>query len=142
MAKLFQISEGDCGFTYKNKNYDFSDFDSIKYTYTQKNNLTRGANGQNKVGIAYKEDLKNPDIAEALIVDCSPEIYSLLNKIKEKQERISFWFVDRKTGEGLTYKNAIIADQPLQPEIGEGADKISFMLKVLSYDLAPKFNAA
>jgi len=140
MAKLFQVNQGDAGFSYNGKNYTFTDFDTIEYTYNEKNHLTRGASGQNKVGIAYKEGLKTPDSAEVRVVDCSIEIYNLLLTIFKEAGRLSFWFIDRKTGEGLTYKNATIRDKPLQTSIGESEDTIGFMFAIESFDLTPKFN--
>ena len=50
------------------------------------------------------------------------------------------WFIDRKTGEGITYKNSIITDRPSQTSIGEGEDTIGFMLAVESFDVTEKFN--
>lgn len=138
--KIFQISGGDAGFSYNGQNYTFGDVDTIDYTYNQKNHLTRGANGQNKVGISYKEGLKTPDAAEVKVVDCSVAIYALLQTIFSGAKRINFWFIDRDTGEGLTYKNAILRDKPLQTSIGEGEDTISFMFAIESFDLSPKFN--
>ena len=140
MAKIFQVNQGDAGFSYNGANYTFSDFDTINYTYSRKNHLTRGASGQNKVGIAYKEALKTPDMAETVIKDCSVAIYKLLQTIFDKGERINFWFVDRNTGEGLTYKNAVVRDRPLQTAIGESEDTIAFTLAIESFDLSPKFN--
>lgn len=140
MSKIFQINQGDAGFSYNGANYQFSDVDQIAYTYSEKNHLTRGASGQNKVGIAYKEGMKTPDYAEVTVKDCSVAIYNLLQTLFKDAGRISFWFVDRKTGEGLTYKNAIIRDRPLQTSIAESEESISFMFAVESYDLTPKFN--
>lgn len=138
--KTFQISGGDAGFSYNGANYTFTDVDTVEYTYSKKNHLTRGASGQNKVGISYKEGLKTPDSADIKVVDCSVAIYNLLQTIFDNAERISVWFIDRATGEGLTYKNAVIRDKPLQTSIGESEDTIGFMFAVESYDLAPKFN--
>lgn len=140
MAKLFQISQGTAGFSYNGTNYQFTDVDSIGYTYNRKNHLTRGASGKNKVGIIYKEGLKTPDVAEVVVKGCSIEVYDLLQTIFEGAQRISFWFVDDATGEGLTYKNAVIRDKPLQNNIGESEDTISFMFAIESFDLTPKFN--
>jgi len=140
MAKMFQISQGDAGFSYNGSNYNFADFDTIDYTFASKNRLTRGANGTNKVGISYKEGLKTHDVAEVKVVDCSVAIYNLLRTIQEKGDRISFWFIDRETGEGFTYNNATIRDKPLQTSIGETEDSLSFMFAVESFDLKPKFN--
>lgn len=142
MPKIFQVNQGDAGFSYNGVNYTFADFDTVNYTYAQKNHLTRGANGLNKVGIAYKEALKTPDVIEIKVVDVSVDIYRLLQTIFNDQARISAWFIDRITGEGLTYKNAIIRDKPLQTSIGETEDTIGFMFTCESFDLSPKFNAA
>jgi|AntAceMinimDraft_17_1070374.scaffolds.fasta_scaffold17146_4 hypothetical protein len=140
MAKLFQISEGDAGFSYNGANYTFSDVDTLEYIYNKKNRLTRGASGQNKVGITYKEGLKTPDTLEIRVVDCSVAIYKLLLTIFNKGGRISAWFIDRSTGEGMTFKAAAIRDKPRQTSIGEGEDTIGFTLGVESFDVTEKMN--
>ena len=140
MAKLFQISEGDAGVSIVGVNYTFSDVDSIEYTYNRKNHLTRGASGQNKLGISYSEGLKTPDTAEIRVVDCSVEIYNLLLLIFNDKKRLNVWFIDRSTGEGLTHKNAVIVDKPRQTSIGEGEDTIGFSFMVESFDVTEKLN--
>ena len=140
MAKLFQISQGDAGFSYNGANYTFSDVDTLEYTYNKKNHLTRGASGQNKVGITYKEGLKTPDALEIRVVDCSVAIYKLLLSIFNEGGRISAWFIDRATGEGMTFKNAAIRDKPRQSSIGESEDTIGFTLGVESFDVTEKMN--
>jgi hypothetical protein len=140
MAKIFQIHQVDSGFSFNSVSYNFSDVDVVNYTYNQKNRLTRGANAQNSVGISYKEGLKTPDIAETKIKDCSIEVYNLLLSLWKSEGRINFWIVDRKTGEGYTYKNAIIRDKPRQTEVSETEDSISFMLAVESFDVSEKLS--
>jgi hypothetical protein len=141
MAKLFQISQGDVGFTYNNVNYSISDYDTVNYTFAKKNHLTRGANGSNKVGTEYTEGLKTPDVAEAKITDCSTAIYKLLLEIfNTRGARINFWFVDRATGEGYTFKNAKIRDKPRQTSIDESEDSIGFMLAVESFNVTEKLD--
>jgi hypothetical protein len=140
MPKIFQISQGDAGFSFNGVNYTFSDVDTIDYTYNRKNHLTRGASGTNKLGIAYKEGLKTPDAAEVKVVDCSVAIYKLLLTIFNDSSRINFWFIDRATGEGFTYKNAPIRDKPRQTSIGESEDAIGFMFAVESFDVTEKIN--
>jgi len=140
MPKLFQINQGDAGFSYNGANYQFTDVDTIQYTYNEKNHLTRGASGQNRVGIDYSEGLKTPDVCEIKIVDCSIAIYNLLLTCFNDKTRIAVSFIDRKTGEGYTFKNSVVRDKPRQGEIAEGADSISFMLAVESFDVSDKFN--
>jgi len=140
MGKIFQISQGDAGFSFGGVNYTFSDVDTVDYTYSRKNHLTRGASGQNKLGITYKEGLKTPDVAEVKVVDCSVAIYKLLLTIFKDSSRLNFWFIDRTTGEGFTFKNAAIRDKPRQTSIGESEDTIGFMFAVESFDITEKLN--
>jgi len=135
---LFQISNGDAGFSLNGLNYTFKDVDNITYTFAKKNNLTRGASGTNRVGITVKEGLKDADMCDIKIVDCSVAIYKLLLSSFEKQTRINVWFIDKKTGEGYTFKNSVITDKPRQGEIAEGIDAIHFMLKIKSFDVSEK----
>lgn len=135
---LYQISDGQIGFSLGQTNYNLKDTDSITYTFSRKNNLTRGASGENKIGIPVKEGLKEGDMADVRVVDCDINVYKLLDTCFLNQTRISFWFIDKKTGGGLTFKDAIITDKPLQTEIAEGIDSLHFMLKVKSYNVEPK----
>lgn len=140
MGKFFQISQGDAGFSYNSANYTFADVDNINYTFSKKNRLTRGASGQNRIGIPYKEGVKTPETCEIKIVDCSVEIYNLLLSRFEDQGRINVWFVDRVSGEGYTFKNAVVRDKPRQTTIDENADSIGFILAIESFDVSEKIN--
>ena len=135
---LYQISDGQIGFSLGQTNYNLKDTDSITYTFSQKNNLTRGASGENKIGIPVKEGLKEGDMADVRVVDCDKNVYKLLDTCFLNQTRISLWFIDKKTGGGFPFKDAIITDKPLQTEIAEGIDSLHFMLKVKSYNVEPK----
>ena len=135
---LFQISDGQIGFSLGQTNYNLKDTDSITYTFSQKNNLTRGASGENKIGIPVKEGLKEGDMADVRVVDCDKNVYKLLDSCFLNQTRISLWFIDKKTGGGLTFKDAIITDKPLQTEIAEGIDSLHFILKVKSFNVELK----
>ena len=105
---------------------------------SKKNNLTRGASGNNKVGILVKEGLKDADMADIRITDCSVAIYNLLENCFKNGTRINVWFIDNKTGGGFTFKQAVITDKPRQAQIAEGIDALNFMLKVKSYDVVDK----
>ena len=135
---LYQISDGKAGFTLGKTNYELGDVDSIDYTYSRKNNLSRGASGNNKVGIVVKEGLKDADMADIRITDCSVEIYNLLENCFTNQTRINVWFIDNKKGGGFTFKQAVITEKPRQPQIAEGIDALNFMLKVKSFDVVDK----
>jgi hypothetical protein len=137
---MFQISKGDAGFSLNDSNYTFSDVDILNFTYSAKNHLTRGASGQNRIGIDYKEGLKTPDVLEIKVVDCSVAIYKLLLDCFNNRTRINAWFLQRNTGEGYTYKNALVRDKPRQTEISETAESLSFMLAVESFDVSEKIN--
>lgn len=134
----FQIWKCSGGFSYNGQNYEFSDIDSVVYTYNQKNHLVRGANAKNKVGIVSREGLKTPDVAEYTVLDCSKDVYLLLLDLFEKEERVDAFFIDDETGEYFIFKNAIIRDKPRQTSIGEEDTTTSFMFAVESFDVKEK----
>tara|TARA_R110000782_G_scaffold144655_1_gene237516 strand:- start:5030 stop:5461 length:432 start_codon:yes stop_codon:yes gene_type:complete len=140
MSKFLQIADGDAGCSIGGQNYNFSDVDSLAFTYSKTNNLTRGSNGQNKVGITFQENLKEADSLTMMIKDCSTALYKLLLAKFDDQSRLDVWFINRQTGEGYTYTNALITNKPRQESIGEGEDSIGFSLVVKSYDITEKFN--
>lgn len=135
---MFQIWNCDGGFTYKGVNYDFQDLDSVSYTFNLKKHLIRGANAKNKKGIIQHEGGKTPDSAEYNVVDCTKEIYELLNRIYEKDERIDAFFVDRNTGEYIIFKDALIRDKPRQATVSEDDTSHSFIFAVESFNVTEK----
>lgn len=135
---MFQIWNCEGGFTYNGVNYKFKDLDSVAYTYNLKNHLIRGANATNKMGILSQEGGKTPDTAEYTVVDCSKAIYSLLLQLFEERQRIDAFFIDRRTGEYIIFKDAIIRDKPRQANVGEDDTSHSFMFAVESFNVTEK----
>lgn len=135
---MFQIWNCDGGFTYGGVNYDFRDLDSVAYTYNLKKHLIRGANAKNKKGIISQEGGKTAEVAEYTVVDCTKEIYKLLLKIYEKNERIDAFFIDRATGEYIIYKDALIRDKPRQTNVAEDDTSHSFVFAVESFNVTEK----
>jgi hypothetical protein len=64
----------------------------------------------------------------------------LLEIFNTRDARINFWFVDRATGEGYTFKSAKIRDKPRQTNIDETQESIGFMLAVESFNVTEKIN--
>ena len=135
---MFQIWNCEGGITYKGVNYNFRDLDSVTYTYNLKKHLIRGANAQNKKGIISHEGGKTAEVAEYNVVDCSKELYRLIQQIYEKDERIDAYFIDRNTGEYIIYKDALIRDKPRQTNIAEDDTSHSFVLAVESFNVTEK----
>lgn len=135
---MFQIWNCDGGFTYNGVNYKFRDLNSVAYTYSQKNHLIRGANATNKMGILSQEGGKTPDVAEYEVQDCSKEIYRLLLQLFEERQRIDAFFIDRRTGEYIIFKDAIIRDKPRQANVAEDDTSHSFMFAVESFNVSEK----
>lgn len=137
---MLHIWECDGGFSYKGINYKFKDLDSVAFTYNLKKHLIRGANATNKMGIVSQEGGKTPDTAEFNVIDCSKEIYKLMRTIFENNERIDAFFINRKTGEYIIFKNSIIRDMPRQTSVAEDDTSHSFMFAVESFDVKEKVN--
>ena len=135
---MFQIWNCDGGFTYNGVNYKFKDLNSVAYTYSQKNHLIRGANATNKMGILSQEGGKTPDVAEYEVQDCSKAIYTLSLQLFEERQRIDAFFIDRRTGEYIIFKDAIIRDKPRQANVAEDDTSHSFMFAVESFNVTEK----
>ena len=139
MAGLLRVYDCDAGITVNDVKYDILDHDGVTYTHNLVKHLGRGANGTNKKGYVYQEGTKTADLAELTVRDCSMEFYKMVKNCHDNNTRIEFWFLDRKTGEGYTYKQALISQKPRQTTITDDEASMSFVLAVESFDVKEKF---
>ena len=59
---IFKIYDCDFGVTLNGTNYDFVHVNSLTIEDNEKTKLVRGANAGNKVGLAYREGLRDAKI--------------------------------------------------------------------------------
>lgn len=135
---IFRLDNCDFGFNYNGQSYDFEDCDGMTIEDNQSYHLTRGMNGKNKVGIVIAEGMSEPDIITIPTLNIPAAMVTLLNKVRNNQERIEAYVVDRKTGDSRFIRNAIISKRMRQLVISEGRDDINADLVLESFDVDDK----
>ncbi len=114
--------------------YDFDYIASLKVDDPEKNKLTRGANAKNKIGLVYKEGLKEPKVWTVTIMNMSAALKTRLDQAFEDQERCEVYGIDRTTGSSKMAKNAILSNQPQQLSIDESAESMNVELIFETFD--------
>jgi hypothetical protein len=87
------------------------------------------------------EGISEPDKITIPIMNVSSKIIELLNKIRNGQERIDAYVIDRKTGDNRFIKNAIISKRVRQLVISEGRDDLKIEVCLESFDVDDKLKA-
>lgn len=132
---IFRLYDCDVGFQVEGQNYDFEHVDSVTIEDPESNKLIRGANASNKVGLAYKEGLKEPKRITYVLVGLSKEIHDLLVGVFEEQERVSTYVISRKDGSSRFAKNAVLAQLPHQLTLDDSAESLNVSLTFETFDL-------
>jgi chemotaxis regulatin CheY-phosphate phosphatase CheZ len=131
----FKIYNCDIGFKYNGVSYDLDHVDSVVEENPQMNNITRGANGSNKVGLVFKEGIKEPITYSFTAVGISQEIKALLDTIYDDQERVEFYVIDRTDGSSKIGRNAILKNKPRQLSLDETAESMNVEIIWASFDV-------
>lgn len=137
----FNLYNCDVGFKINGVNYEFEHVNSVAIEDPEFSRLTRGANGKNKVGLAYKEGLKEPKTITVVINDMSADLKAVLDGCFENQTRIDFYAIDRGTGSAKWAKNSILGQIPQQLTLDESPESMDVSLTLQSYDLSEVFKA-
>lgn len=132
---IFKMFNSDFGFKYNGQNYDFDHVENFTIENPEQTRLTRGANGNSKTGLVYKEGIKEPKKVTVTIIGMSIQIKEVLDAIYEGKERLDVYAVDRSDGSSKIAKNAVLCQQPMQLSLDEGAESMNVSLMFESFDL-------
>jgi hypothetical protein len=130
----FKPYECDFGFKYNGVSYDFAHVNSLSVEDNERTRITRGANANNKLGLVYKEGIKEPKMWTVQIMDTSLEIKELLDVIYKNRERVDVYCVSRIDGSSKIAKNAILSQEPQQLLIDETPDSMNVDLIFETFD--------
>lgn len=131
---IFKLYNCDFGFKRNGVSYEFEHVAELQIEDPERNRLTRGANAKNKVGIAYKDGLRDPKRWTLPILAMTPEIKSVLDEIFESQERVEVWGIDRTDGSSKMAKNAVLSNKPQQLTLDETAESLQVSLEFETFD--------
>lgn len=132
---IFKMYNSDFGFKYNGQNYDFDHVENFTIENPEQTRITRGANGTSKMGIVYKEGIKEPKKVTVTIIGMSIAIKEVLDNIFNNKDRLDVYAVDRSDGSSKIAKNAVLCQEPMQLSLDEGAESMNVALVFESFDL-------
>ncbi len=132
---IFKIYESDFGIKYNGVNYDFTHIQSLVIDDPENTKLVRGPNGGNKLGLVYKEGLKEPKKVTVIIIGMSADLKAVLEQAYTNKDRLDVYMVSRVDGSSKIAKNAVLSTQPQQLNIDEGPESMNVSLGFESFDL-------
>jgi hypothetical protein len=137
----FKIYNCDFGVKVDGLSYDFEHVIEVQIEDNERNRLTRGANAKNKVGLAYKDGLRDPKRWTIPILDMSIELKAVLDSAYDNQKRLEVYAIDRTDGSSKMARNAILSNKPQQLTLNDSADSLQVSLEFETFDSAETMKA-
>lgn len=131
---IFRIYDCDFGVKINGVSYDFEHVAELKIEDPEKNKLTRGSNAGNRIGLAYKEGMKEPKTWTIPILNMSAELKNVLDQAFENQDRCDVYCISRADGSSKMAKNAILSNRPQQLSIDDSAESMNVELMFETFD--------
>jgi hypothetical protein len=131
---VFKIYNCDFGIKVGGVKYEFPNVAELQEEDPERNRLTRGSNATDKIGIVYKDGLKDPKRWTLPILNMSAALKAVLDSAFEKQTRVEPYCVDKSDGSIKTMKNAILSNRPRQLALDETAESMNVSLEFESFD--------
>ncbi len=133
---IFKIYNSDFGIKIGGVNYNFTHVENMTIEDPETTKLVRGANAGDKLGLPYKEGIKEPKKITVTIKGMSKALKEVLQAAYDAQTRLDVWCIDRGDGSSKMAKNALLSTQPNQLTIDENADSMNVALIFESYDMS------
>src|ERR1044072_3039301 len=131
---MFKIYDCDFGFKLNGVDYLFPHVVELTIEDPEKNRLTRGANATDKIGISYKEGMKEPKKWTIPILAMTADMKSVLDGMFKDQSRVTVYCVSRTDGASKMAKNAVLCNQPQQLSVAEGVESLNVSLEFETFD--------
>lgn len=132
---IFKIYDSDFGIKINGVNYDFTHVHNLQIEDPENTKLLRGANGGNKLGLVYREGIKDPKKITVVIIAMESALKAVLDAAYLNKSRLDVYCVSRVDGSSKMAKNAVLCMQPQQLNIEEGPESMNVSLLFESFDL-------
>jgi len=132
---IFKIYESDFGIKINGVSYEFTHIESLTIEDPENTKLARGANATNKIGLVYKEGVRDPKRITVVIKDMGIELKDVLDAAYTAQTRMDVFAISRVDGSSKMAKNSVLCQQPQQLVLDESPDSMNVSLSFESFDL-------
>ena len=132
---IFKIYDCDFGIKYNGQSYDFTHIQSLVIEDPENTKLIRGANGGNKLGLIYKEGIKEPKKITAVIIGMDSSLKAVLDQAYTNKDRLDVFCISRVDGSSKMAQDAVLSMQPQQVNIDEGPESMNVSLVFSSFNL-------
>ncbi len=133
---IFKLYDCDVGIKYNGQSYSFTHVNEVTIEDPENTKLTRGSNASNKLGLVYKEGIKDPKRVTCTIMDMSIELKEVLDQAYENKDRLDFFAISRVDGSSKMAKNAVLCQMPQQLALEDSAESMNVSLSFESFDLS------
>ena len=131
---IFKHYNCDFGVKIGGVSYDFEHVAELQIEDPERNRLTRGSNAKDKVGLSYKDGLKDPKRWTIPILNMSAALKAVLDSAFTNQTRLEVYCIDRTDGSSKMAKNAILSNKPQQLTLDETAESMNVSLEFETFD--------
>lgn len=131
---MFRIYNCDFGVKVGGVSYDFEHVSELSIDDPERNRLTRGSNAKTKIGLAYKDGLKDPKKWTIPILNMSAALKDVLDACYDDQTRLDVYCIDRSNGSSKMAKNAILSNKPQQLKLDDTAESLQVSLEFETFD--------
>lgn len=133
---IFKMYDCDFGIKLNGVGYSFTHVQSLQIEDPEFTRLTRGANAGNKVGLAYKEGIKDPKRITTTILEMSPELKAVLDTAYEDKSRMEVYAISRADGSSKMGKDCVLSQQPQQLNLDENPESMNVALVFETFNLS------
>lgn len=132
----FKLYNCDLGIKINGVTYSFEHVAEVQIEDPERNKLTRGANAGNKLGLTYREGIREPKRWTIPIMQMSAELKGVLDSAFEDQTRLEVYCIDRTDGSSKIAKNAVLSNRPQQLTLDESPESLQVSLEFETFDSA------
>lgn len=132
----FKIYDCDFGIKVNGVGYEFTHVNELTIEDPENTKLIRGSNAGNKVGLVYKEGIKEPKMIKVTIIDMSIALKEVLDAAYANRTRLDVYCISKTDGSSKIAKNSVLSQVPQQLTIDESADSMNVALAFESFDLS------
>jgi hypothetical protein len=117
-------------------NYDFEHVENMTIEDPERTRLIRGSNAGNKIGLSYKEGIKEAKTITVTVLGISKELFDLLKQAYVDKSRMDCFAVSRIDGSSKIAKNSILSSEPKQLTLDDSAESMNMALVFESFDVS------